>query len=181
VKSISYLTVLIAMLMMFTASAHAQSFNEKVKSLKALLTKADTISAWEAWNISDDTTLVADAIDINTRIMNALVEILNSPEIAAHNIDTLLMHPFLGITHSEDRKVWVMDWYENTGGTFQSYSSIMFSLRNDGRPKFNGIYSSAQEDVSNDQRCIYGSATDVHSSFTLCSAAAWVAAPAVSI
>jgi|GEM_PF-5572185 len=102
----------------FTLAATAFSqkktnFQKKVDHLKSLLTHADTIS----YELADS---------VNVLISKQLVSVLSDPELTRYKPDSVLHHPFLDIIHSPDRKFWVFSWYENTGGTFQSYLSVIY-------------------------------------------------------
>lgn len=112
----------------------------KINNLKRLLSQADTL---RPENLSGDSN-----IDINGLITKQLTEILSIPTITNYNLDSLLKHPFLEITHSIDNRLWIFDWYENTGGTFQSNISIVY-YRNESNKSKISIDASLSEATNN--------------------------------
>jgi hypothetical protein len=96
------------------AQKERDSISIKAIAVKKLLSEADTLSSEEAYNLN-----------INEEITKQLTAILSIPSIVHYSIDSLLEHRFLGITHSDDKRLWIFSWYENTGGTFHSNLNLI--------------------------------------------------------
>jgi hypothetical protein len=92
----------------------------QVDSLMMYLSRADTL---RPINDTDGTDKIGN---VNSEISYRLTKILSDPQVANQNIDSLLRHNFLDITHSDDKSLWIFSWYENTGGSFQSNLSMVY-------------------------------------------------------
>lgn len=125
----------------FGQSHQSDSISLKVDSLKKLLSHADTLTAEELWGDG--------SIDINGLIAEQLYEILTVPTIVKYNLDSLLKHDFLGITHSNDKRLWIFSWYENTGGSFKSNISFVHYRTKSNKPKIIDDYYSEEEEHHN--------------------------------
>jgi hypothetical protein len=111
----------------FSTTASAQrNYNdrimEKANYFKTLLAKADTIGAWDNW----DTVAL-----LNDSIAAAATGLLSSPQIVRYNLDSLLP----GIVRSKDKRLWIFSWFENTGGSFQSFLSVVHYRTASGKPR----------------------------------------------
>jgi hypothetical protein len=93
------------------------SVETKVKELNVLLNIGDTIRPEILWEL--------DSIDLNTEIFEKLQSILTIPIIVDYKLDSLLSHSFLQIVKSDDNRLWIFSWYENTGGTFKSNVNLI--------------------------------------------------------
>ncbi|QIL40824.1 hypothetical protein G7074_17080 [Pedobacter sp. HDW13] len=86
-------------------------------SLKTLLSIADTT---KSESIADDTS----GHDINDLIIHELTRVLINPKVTNEMLDSL--HTSLGVIRSDDKRFWIFNWYENTGGTFKSNISVLY-------------------------------------------------------
>lgn len=111
-----------------TAVKTKSAFLLQVDSLKMILSEADTLKP-----MGEDTTAIEKILNVNDKIYYKLSKILKDPEAKTQNLDTLLKHDFLGIVHSDDKRLWVFNWYENTGGSFQSYLSLVYHKTKSGQ------------------------------------------------
>lgn len=103
-----------------------ESVNTKIILLKKILDQADTLTSAEALGYNEDFSVQLDStFDINKEISLHLLNILNSPDISTYNLDSLLRHNFLGITHSKDNRLWFFSWYSNNGGTWLIMDNIV--------------------------------------------------------
>ena len=89
-------------------------FPRKVDTLQKLMTAADGV-----------TFQVTDSLDYNGKIITVLTDILSDRESVKCNLEVLLKNDFLNITHSDDKKLWIFGWHENTGGTFKNAMNIL--------------------------------------------------------
>lgn len=91
-----------------------------VDSLKRLFSIADTIR--HSYGENDTTDHVGN---LNISIAETLTAILKNPDLISHDLDSLLGQ-IINITQSADKKIALFSWYENTGGTFKSVSTIVY-------------------------------------------------------
>lgn len=121
-----------------------------IDSLKKLLSISDTIQ--HSYGEQDTLDHVAD---LNTEIVHTLDVILKNRKITGQNLDTILNHPNLGIVHSDDGKLWIFNWYENTGGTFKSNTSMIMYKNASGQ--FNVGYDDSETSIGGDQNNAFSS------------------------
>lgn len=128
-KKLKLISILICSFTLTTVGQSRLTNNvfTKIDSLKKLLSQADTLRAENLWD--------ENSIDINGLIAEQLSDILIIPSIVNYNLDSLLNHNFLGITHSKDKRLWIFSWYENTGGTFKSNVSLVHYRTRPNKPK----------------------------------------------
>lgn len=113
-----------------------ESINSKIILLKKILDRADTLTTAEAQGYNDDYSELLDSnFDINLEISIYLLDILNSPDISNYNLDSLLSHNFLGISHSKDNRLWFFSWYSNNGGSWIIMDNIIHYRTLSNRPK----------------------------------------------
>jgi hypothetical protein len=74
-----------------------------------------------------------DTEDIHERIDRQLTAMLLHPE--AQKPDSLLQHLELNQVHAADRRLWIFNWFENSGGSFKRYFSRLQYHTSDGRLK----------------------------------------------
>jgi len=96
-----------------------------VDSLKKLFTISDTMQ--HVYGNDDPVS------DLTQKIAATLGAILSNPQITKQNIDSLLKCQDLGIVHSDDKKLWIFNWYENTGGSYRSNVSIIYCITPSGK------------------------------------------------
>jgi len=104
-------------LLLAVGQLNAQSKNDfyfKVDTLQKLMTASDSV-----------TFQVTDSLQYNEKIITILTDILNDKRSTKHDLNVLLKNDFLGITHSDDKKLWIFGWHENTGGTFKNAMNIL--------------------------------------------------------
>jgi hypothetical protein len=113
---------------------HSQVKNKlllQVDTLKAVLSGADTLNPFDETidSINDKISTVNEEIFLN------LSGILTNPEILSVNIDSLLEHSFLEKVHSNDKRLWIFSWYENTGGSWKSNLNLIHYKTKLNKPK----------------------------------------------
>ena len=112
---------LIALIAINLNAQSVQSVHTLRKSLYAALDRADTLSPFDrvTENIFDTIT------STNNKIGHLLSLIFISDEMSRIRLDTFLNHNSLGITHSDDRQLWIFNWYENTRGSWKSNLNLI--------------------------------------------------------
>lgn len=113
------------------------NFTEKVLKFKKTLDQADTLTSDEASGYNEDGTIQLDStFDINKNISLQLTEILNDENILNVKLDSILKHPFLNISKSEDKRLWIFSWYSNNGGTMSIFNNIIFYRTKNNKTKY---------------------------------------------
>lgn len=115
-----------------------------VDSLKRLFSIADTLRPMYGEN---DTT---DRVSrLNFTIAATLETILSNPELTRQDLKILLDAPGLNIVHSDDKKLWLFNWYENTGGSFKSNVSMVHYQTLSGKPMvaYDDILKTGEENL----------------------------------
>jgi hypothetical protein len=146
-KSLVYFLFICFPLLCFSQKKAKDAFIVKVDSLMRALDRADTLTSEELWYSGDIASGEDEGFDLNDTIAGLLVRILSSPAISKYNPDSLLNHEFLGISHSNDKKLWIFTWYENTGGSFKSCLSVVHYKTLTGKPQalfvpyYDGVFS----------------------------------------
>lgn len=115
-----------------------------VDSLKKLFAIADTLQPMYGEN--DTTDRVSK---LNFTIGATLATILRDPQLTRQNLKALLRSSGLNIVHSDDKKLWLFNWYENTGGSFKSNISMVHYLTSSGKPMaaYDDILGTAEGEV----------------------------------
>ncbi len=135
-KALLTIVVIVFSAIALTAQANRQeSLNAKVILLKKILDQADTLTPNEAVGYNEDYVLLDSGFNINNEISVHLLDILNSPDIATCNLDSLLSHDFLDITHSKDGRLYFLNWYSNNGGTWAIMNNIIHYKTLSNAPK----------------------------------------------
>lgn len=108
----------------------------KIAKLQKLLSQADTLTPEETYSYTayNEETLDLE-LGINNIIGRQLLEILSIPTIVNYNLDSLLEHNFLNISHSIDKRLWIFNWSENSGGTYHSNFSLIHYRTKSNKPK----------------------------------------------
>ena len=97
----------------------------KAEEINRLCEQADTLSPFdEEFDLIDS---------VNTLLAEKLSELLSDKNILFENIDSLLDNGFLQVATSSDKKLTIISWYENTGGTFQSALQVTAFMGSDGK------------------------------------------------
>lgn len=65
------------------------------------------------------------AVNPNQAINDLICKILRSPSIIKYSLDSLFNLPLLSVNYSIDKNLYLISWYENTGGSFKSYLTIV--------------------------------------------------------
>lgn len=117
----------------------------KTGLLKRTLDQTDTLKPEQLWQ--------DNSIDINGSIARQLTGILTTPEIVNYDLEKLLHHDFLSSTHSKDKRIWIFNWYENTGGSFKSFSSLIYYRTKSNQPK---VVCGFNSDSEQNSFCSYG-------------------------
>lgn len=114
---------LLAISLLFS-TAFASSQNQVLDSIPAY--HAQLKKAIEAADIHTSSE-VDDwpAVNPNQAINNLICKILRSPSIINYSLDSLFNLPLLSVNYSSDKKLYLISWYENTGGSFKSYLTII--------------------------------------------------------
>ena len=102
----------------------SNDFLIKVDKIKLLMTEAN-----------EALPEITYSLDYNERITNGLSEILKDERSVSYNLDQLLKHDFLGITHSNDKRLWFFSWAENANGTFKGGPTIIQYRTKANKPK----------------------------------------------
>jgi hypothetical protein len=68
---------------------------------------------------------VTDSLDINNKINQQLVVLLQNPKSVTYDLDKLFGQECFYIAHSKDKRLWFFSWYENTGGSFKSNRTVL--------------------------------------------------------
>ena len=117
-------SILMIFLTLSLIIANAQvkdKLSSKIDILKSLLSRSDTL-----YHNEENSETIEDTINkVNDQIEKQLTAILTDEQITKQNLYDLLEHPALGILHSVDKKLWIFNWNENTGGTYKSNISIL--------------------------------------------------------
>ena len=137
-RSLCFFILTILPLICFSQRTRSSIFS-KTDSLRRVLDRADTKTSDEVWKYQETD---SGGGTINDTIAGLLVRILSSPSIIKYRPDSLLKHPFLHITHSGDKRLCVFTWYENTGGSFHSFPSVIHfrTLKGEPRALFSPYY-----------------------------------------
>jgi hypothetical protein len=140
-------TIFFISLMCFVVTVQGQTkqkLSAKMDSLKAVLLRADTLSLFNQTvdNIFDTISMV------NEQIAKRLVDILTDNEILSTNVDSLLELPSLGKVHSKDKRLWIFNWYENTGGSWKSNISLVHYRTQAKKPKVDYVPANENEEQS---------------------------------
>lgn len=99
-----------------------------VDSLKTLFAIADTIH-----HSYGDNDTVDHMEYINEAISATLHKILADTVITHQDMVSVLNIEGLGVVHSDDKRLWLFTWYENTGGSFKSNRSIVYYINKMGK------------------------------------------------
>lgn len=140
----SFRFLLLISINLILPKAEAQPYNDvlrKAANLRRLLDSAKHMTPAETSGYNADYSEQLDTVGMNVRIFDALTDLLNTPEIVHYNPDSLLSHPMLYGCYSEDKRLWIFSWYENTGGTFRSYINVIHYRTLSGKPCAIGTYS----------------------------------------
>jgi hypothetical protein len=120
----------------FATGQSTDSLFIKIEQLKKILSRADTLRPGETTLTEENSgSNESEGVDINSLIEDQLADILVDPKIIRNNLDKLLQHDFLGITHSKDKRLWIFTWYENTGGSWKSNISLVHYRTKSNQPK----------------------------------------------
>jgi hypothetical protein len=103
-----------------------ESTSIKVAYLKSLLSQADTLTSDQAQGIDQNFKINGQNLGINALIAQQLEDIMQQPDIANYDLDSLLRHEYLNITISEDKRLGIFSWYDNNGGTWSIYDNVIF-------------------------------------------------------
>jgi hypothetical protein len=167
----------IILLLLLSQGGYAQKpsavFVKRIEELKATLSRAEVMMPWEAWGDLEEEELegednsIGSQESINVQIYWQLTQLLAMPEVARYNLDSLLSHPYLMVTGSPDKRLWVISWYENTGGTFKSHMSVLHYRTKKNQPKVVCGYCPEEEEAEfseeefiDDSFCSNGAAFD---------------------
>jgi len=85
----------------------------------------------------------------NDAIAKDLETALLDTNITKGDLVKLLSHPSLGIVHSDDKWLWIFNWYENTGGSFKSNISILLYKGGNGKYRLSSDESGGLADTEN--------------------------------
>jgi hypothetical protein len=92
----------------FAKGQSTDSLFIKIEQLKKTLSRADTLRPGETTLTEGNSgSNESEGVDINSLIEDQLSNILLDPKIVRYNLDNLLQHDFLGITHSKDKRLWI--------------------------------------------------------------------------
>ncbi len=131
----------------------ADSIPYHAAQLRLLLDRAQHMTPAETAGYNEDYSTQTDSVDMNAKILEQLTVILTSPAIVQYNLDSLLRHEMLQICFSDDKRLWIFSWYENTGGTFRSYVSVIHYRTASNQPR---VFSSYQPESQEDLISSYG-------------------------
>lgn len=98
----------------------------KVAYLKSLLSQADTLTSDQAQGNDQNFKINGGNLIINELIAKQLEDIMQQPDIANYNLDSLLGHEYLNISISEDKRLGIFSWYDNNGGTWSIYDNVIY-------------------------------------------------------
>jgi hypothetical protein len=129
-------TVILLFLLLLQASGLCAqtSFLKRVSSFKTLLSEAEELRPFGDGGY--------DKIEaVNEQITKRLSALLADPALRRYRPDSLLRHSFLDCAVSPDRRIFVWSWYENTGGSFHSYCTVVAWRRADGSFGINDDYT----------------------------------------
>lgn len=65
------------------------------------------------------------AVNPNQAINDLICKILRSQSIIHYSFDSLFNLPLLSVNYSSDKNLYLISWYENTGGSFRSYLTLI--------------------------------------------------------
>jgi hypothetical protein len=97
----------------------------KVAYLKELLSQADTLTPEQTDGLDPNFKINGSNVGINELIAKQLEDIMQQPDIANYDLDSLLKHEYLNITISEDKRLGIYSWYANNGGTWSMYDNVI--------------------------------------------------------
>lgn len=128
---VKFFFCLFSLLVCACATALGQNVNitNRAIYIKTLLSRADTIPVF-----GNDFTNADTIAMLNRQISTELGILLSSPDIINYDLDTLLKHEALVITHSLDKRLWFLSWYENTGGSWKSFVNVIHYRTQKQRP-----------------------------------------------
>jgi hypothetical protein len=125
-----------------TQAQRTTALFREVDTLNSLLSSADSLGL--SYSTSED---FEDSVtSVNDQISSKLATILTNSKTIKLNLDSLLSNPYLDITHSKDKRLWIFDWFENTGGTWKSYLNVIQYRTTSKKPKV--VYETSSEDTS---------------------------------
>lgn len=106
------------------------------------------MARWHAVLAGSDTMtreqVMEDDRNINTRIGNALEAVLSVPGLGDRAIDSLLPNGFVSHVRSADGRLWLFQWDERSGGTFQAVDNVLFFR--DAHGAGTAMFTSASEE-----------------------------------
>jgi hypothetical protein len=118
--------ILFSTIALIAQSDSTNIIDTKFIQLNEILDQADTLTTAESIGYDEDFNVQIDStFNINKIISLQLLDILNLPDISDYNLDSLMQHDYLGITHSKDKRLWFFSWYSNNGGSMVIINNIL--------------------------------------------------------
>lgn len=118
--------ILFSTIALIAQSDSTNIIDTKIIRLNEILNQADTLTTAESIGYDEDFSVQIDStFNINKIISLQLLDILNLPDISVYNLDSLLHHDYLGITHSENERLWFFSWYSNNGGSMIEIDNVV--------------------------------------------------------
>jgi hypothetical protein len=110
-------------------AAAQNNVRARERALKELLERADTLRPFSnnVESIYDTISMMNDAID------SVLTAQLQDPALRNADRDRLLRLEGLGGARAADGRLWIFDWYENTGGSWKSNIVLLHFRDGSGR------------------------------------------------
>lgn len=130
------LTLIIGIRCLPTYAQQANDLRRDADTVRLLLSKADTLVTltYDMPNAGDTLAM------INKSIGQRLVRMLQNPAITKNKPDILLADPALGITHSDDNRLWIFSWKEYTEGCCRNLNVVHYrTLANEPRAECSGL------------------------------------------
>jgi hypothetical protein len=148
------LSILIPATFVCAQQVKQDSIEIQVARVKWLLAKSDTLNPFS------DSLAYKNITSVNDSISHVLAAVLKNPAVVNYNLDSLFKNTSLSIVHSTDKKFWVFAWFENTGGSFQSFLKLIHYRTAKGEPKV--VKKDDYEEEPNNYRptCLKGVAVD---------------------